>query len=74
MDAIIQELHIAPIISSIVYSFIGIILFVIAFILLEMVTPFSIKKEIEQDQNVALGIIVGSVIIAIAIIVSAAIK
>lgn len=74
MDAIIQELQIAPIISSIVYSLIGVILFVLAFIVLEMITPFSIKKEIEDDQNIALGIIIGSVIIALAIIISAAIK
>ena len=36
------------------------------------VAPFSIRKEIEEDQNTALGIVIGSVIIGVAMIVSAA--
>jgi len=37
------------------------------------VSPFSIRKELEDDQNIALGIVIASVIIGIALIVSAAI-
>jgi hypothetical protein len=36
--------------------------------------PFSVHKEIEEDQNVALGIIIGAIIIGIALIISAAIQ
>jgi uncharacterized membrane protein YjfL (UPF0719 family) len=39
-----------------------------------MVTPFSLKKEIEEDQNVAVGIVIASIIIGIAIIIAAAIS
>jgi len=35
--------------------------------------PFSIVKEIEQDQNTALAIVMGSVILGISIIIAAAI-
>jgi uncharacterized membrane protein YjfL (UPF0719 family) len=35
--------------------------------------PFSVVKEIEQDQNTALGIIIGSVLIGMSIIIAAAI-
>jgi putative membrane protein len=35
--------------------------------------PFSIVKEIEQDQNTALAIIIGSVLIGMSIIIAAAI-
>ncbi|MDH3530597.1 MAG: DUF350 domain-containing protein, partial [Acidobacteriota bacterium] len=34
--------------------------------------PFSIRKEIEEDQNTALGIVIGSMLISIAIIIAAA--
>jgi uncharacterized membrane protein YjfL (UPF0719 family) len=37
-------------------------------------TPFSLRKEIEEDQNVALGVVLGAVVIGIAIIVAAAIR
>jgi uncharacterized membrane protein YjfL (UPF0719 family) len=41
---------------------------------MEKVTPFSIRKEIEEDQNIALGIIIGAAFIGLAIILAAAIK
>ncbi len=37
------------------------------------VTPFSLRKEIEEDQNIALAIVMASVIIGIAMIIVAAI-
>ncbi len=37
------------------------------------VAPFSVRKEIEEAQNTALGILMGSVIIGLAIIIAAAI-
>ncbi len=60
-------------VSTLVFSVIGIVVFLAAFWLITKVTPFSIRKEIEEDQNTSLGIIIGSVIIGIALIISAAI-
>lgn len=62
------------IISSVVFSFIGLILFGISFMIIKAVLPFSLRKEIEEDQNTALGIMIGSVIIGLSLIISAAIK
>ena len=36
-------------------------------------SPFSIRKEIEDDQNTALAIIIGAVIIGVALIIAAAV-
>lgn len=60
-------------VSSVVFGAIGVAFFAIAFFILQKTLPFSIKKEIEEDQNVALGILIGSVIIGIAMIISAAV-
>jgi len=60
--------------SSVLFSLIGLIFFGLAFWLIQRVTPFSIRKEIEEDQNTALGIVIGSVIIGVALIVSAAMQ
>ncbi len=60
-------------IESAAFVGIGMLAFLIAFYLMTKLAPFSMRKEIEEDQNTALGIIVGAVIIGIAIIVAAAI-
>ena len=74
MDTLISELHFAPIISTIVYSLIGIVIFGVAYMVFDKITPYSIHKEIGEDHNVALGVIIGSMMIALAIIIAAAIK
>ena len=55
------------------FSVVGLILFALAFWIMGKVAPFSIRKEMEEDQNIALGIVMGSVIIGIALIVAAAV-
>ena len=61
------------VIGTLIFSLIGIILFAAAFWIIVKVTPFSIRKEIEDDQNTALAIVIASVIIGIALIVAAAV-
>lgn len=61
-------------VGALVFSAIGFALFGLAFFIMVKVAPFSIRKEIEDDQNVSLGIIIGSVIIGISMIISSAIQ
>ncbi len=55
------------------YAILGIMLFGLAFWIMEAVTPFSVRKEIEEDQNIALAIVIGAVILGLAQIVAAAV-
>ncbi len=57
-----------------VYSLAGIILMGIGFFLVKLFTPFSIKKEIEEEQNISLAIIIGAIILGISIIIAAVIS
>lgn len=66
--------HTGPIVDSVLYSVIGTMILLGAFWLTERVLPFSIRKEITEDQNVGLGIILGAFVIGIAIIISTAIR
>jgi len=59
--------------TTVIFVALGLIVFAIAFLIVVFVTPFSVKKEIEDDQNISLAVIIGSVIIGIAMIISAAI-
>jgi uncharacterized membrane protein YjfL (UPF0719 family) len=61
------------IIETLAFTLIGLILFALAFWIIVKVSPFSIRKEIEEDQNIALGIVIAAVILGISMIVSAAI-
>lgn len=58
---------------SLLFVGIGVLVFLIAFLLMTKISPFSVRKEIEEDQNTALAIVMGSVIIGLAIIIAAAI-
>jgi len=60
-------------IECVAFSGIGLATLLIAYLAIEKVTPFSITKEIEEDQNTAVGIVLGAIIIAIGLIISAAI-
>ena len=61
------------ILTSSIFAGIGLVVFGIAFWIMTKLAPFSVKKEIEDDQNTALAIIIASVIIGISLIVSSAI-
>jgi putative membrane protein len=74
MDMMWQDLRPLSMLSTVVYSVIGLAIFGLAFLLMVKISPFSIRKEIETDQNVALAVIMGSVFISLAIIIQAAMK
>ena len=60
-------------VTTLAFTALGLILFAFAFWIMNKVAPFSVRKEIEDDQNTALAIVMGSVIIDIALIVAAAV-
>ncbi len=60
------------IVGTLIFVSIGIVFFAVAYFILGRMFP--IHKEIEEDQNTALGIVIGSIMIGIAIIIAAAIS
>ncbi|MDQ2747487.1 MAG: DUF350 domain-containing protein [Acidobacteriota bacterium] len=61
-------------VTTIIFVLIGLVVFGAAFFIIVRVVPFSVKKEIEEDQNTSLAILIGSMIIGMAIIIAAAIS
>lgn len=55
------------------YTLFGLVVFAIAFWIIVKITPFSIRKEIEEDQNTSLAILIGAVILGLAIIIASVI-
>jgi uncharacterized membrane protein YjfL (UPF0719 family) len=60
-------------IAAVVFALLGVVLFVVGFIIFDKITPGSLWKELLEDQNTALGVLMAGVAIAIAIIIAAAI-
>jgi putative membrane protein len=60
-------------ITTLVFVIFGLIVFALAFLIIAKSTPFSVRKEIEEDQNVALAIVIGAVILGSALIIAAAV-
>ena len=59
--------------GSILYALIGVVVFWLSFLIIDKVTPYDLWQEIVEKQNVALGIVVGSMSLGISVIVAAAV-
>lgn len=70
----IPEIHWAPMVAALVYAAIGLAIFGVAFVLVDRFTPYNLWKELIDEKNTALAIVVGAVAIGISIIVSSAIR
>ena len=68
MDQFLQN-----VLNSAAYALIGVVMFVLAFIVIDVLTPGKLWDEIGEKRNTAAAILMGSVAIALGIIVAAAI-
>jgi putative membrane protein len=59
--------------AALVFALLGVVLFIVAFMIFDRLTPGSLWKELLEDQNVALGNLMAGIAIALAIIIAAAI-
>lgn len=66
-----QMLH--QLVVAAVFSLLGLVILGLVWLFLVKVLPFSLRKEMEDDQNIALGIVLGCLILGISIIIAAAI-
>lgn len=59
--------------NTLIYAGVGIALFILSFVILDLLTPGKLWEEIEQKQNMAVAIFAGSIAIGLAIIVAASV-
>lgn len=60
-------------VNATVFALLGIIVFAIAFVVMDKLTPYHLWKEVVQEHNIALAILVGALSLGICIIVASAI-
>lgn len=73
MEALFADIHLSQVISTIFYSFLGLGLFIACFYIAEKFTRFSIHKEIIDEHNSAMAIVIAAFLIAMGLILSAVI-
>ena len=61
------------ILGSLLYAVIGVVVFWLAFLIIDKLTPYDLWQEIVEKQNMALGLVVAAMSLGICIIVAAAI-
>jgi uncharacterized membrane protein YjfL (UPF0719 family) len=75
LGLVVKFEELAPVlVTTAIFTAFGLLIFGVAYIIIVKASPFSIRKELEEDHNTALAIVIGAVIIGISLIVSAAIQ
>lgn len=59
-------------VSGILFSLLGIVLLVVSFLILDKLTPGNLWKELIEEHNTAIAVLLGAFGIGISIIISAA--
>ena len=63
----------AILINSIVYALLGIVIFISGFIIVDKLTPYDLWKQVVEEKNLALAIVVEAAALGVCIIIAAAI-
>jgi uncharacterized membrane protein YjfL (UPF0719 family) len=68
-----SDFHPGYILNALFYSILGILIFSFAFVVIDKMTPYDLWREICENRNTALAIMVGAMSIGISIIIAAAV-
>ncbi len=67
------EFHPGYILNAVLYAVLGIVIFSLAFVIIDMMTPYDLWKEICENRNTALAIMIGAMSIGVCIIIASAV-
>lgn len=59
--------------NSLIYALLGVVIFITSFIIVDKLTPYDLWKQLVEEKNIALAIVVGAAALGICLIIAAAI-
>jgi uncharacterized membrane protein YjfL (UPF0719 family) len=68
-----SDFHPGYILNALLYSVLGIVIFVVTFAIVDKLTPYALWKEIVEEKNLALAILVGAISLGMCVIIAAAV-
>jgi putative membrane protein len=66
-------INISFVANAVVFAFLGVIIFWVSFLIIDLITPYKLWKEIIEEKNSSLAIVVGAMSLGICLIIAAAI-
>ncbi len=69
----LDQVVLSEVVATVFYVLLGMVLLGISWKAIEWLTPFSLRKEIEDDQNLAIAVLIGSLFISISLLIGAVI-
>jgi len=66
-------INVGFVVNAVVFSFLGVLIFWACFLLIDKLTPYQLWKEIIEEHNTALAIVIGAMSLGICIIIAASI-
>ncbi len=68
-----NEFHVGNFINAIIYSILGVAIFIGTFLVVDKLTPYDLWREICEDKNTALALMIGFMSLGIGVIIASAI-
>lgn len=68
-----MEFRIDHFVNAVVYAMLGIVIYVLAYVVIDKLTPGDLGVEIFHKQNMAAALLVGLLLLGIGIIIAAAV-
>ncbi len=67
---IASAISLNEVIATVFYAFLGLVLMIVSYIIIDALTPFSLHEELSGKANTAVAIVMGSVMISLAILIA----
>ena len=67
------DFHPGFLLNALIYAVLGILIFIVSFIIMDKMTPYALWKEIVEEKNVALAILLGAMSLGMCIIIASAV-
>lgn len=68
-----NDFHLSNVLNALMFAGLGLAIFIVAFAVVDRLTPYHLWKEIVEEKNVALAVLVGAMSIGMCIIIAAAV-
>lgn len=64
----------AEVVETVFYTMLGLALFIFSYILIDWLSPIDLHEEMAEKGNVAVAIVIGSVMISLALLIASIIQ
>jgi len=71
---VFADIQLAEVVATIFYTGLGLFLFIMSYVLVDWLSPIDLHEEMAEKGNVAVAVVIGSLMIALAILIASIIQ